>query len=487
MHTGPRSTRTSPNPKVPDFHRFQHWFSLEAAEGRVDPLLVPSSLAPERAADASSQLNWAPRSSLVPGMTVAGYLDASHSIGESGRLTTAAVRAAGIPFQSVVYDAGKMSFAEARSSNEPCANYDTNLVIVNADQFAEFAANAGAAFFEGRYTIAQWAWEVEDFPARWHGVFDLVDEVWALSDFTRRSVQAVTDKPVFAAPLPVLVPEVAAGIGRASFGLPQSRFIFLFCLDLLSVVERKNPVGVIDAFKRAFAIEEGPVLVVKTVNGESKEMDLEMVRYAAADRTDVLVIDDPLPRPELGSLMATADCYVSLHRSEGFGLTMAESMALGKPVIATAYSGNLDFMTDENSFLVPFSWAPVPSGAGPYPVGTRWADPDLDAAAAIDARRRRFPRPGSRGRRAWARGCEEVSQPGEAFRVRPGPIRGDREASADPWAATENGCARDRRRRAVWPLERCDPILERAVRGSVGGDRGRRGRRKGDRTQLGRF
>ena len=283
----------------------------------------------------------------------------------------------------MVYDSGKMSFAGSRSSKEPCANYDMNLVIVNADQFAEFAANAGAGFFEGRYTIAQWAWEVEEFPARWHSVFDLVDEVWALSDFTRQSVQAVTHKPVFAAPLPVLVPEIDPGVGRAAFGLPPGRFVFLFCLDLHSVVERKNPVGVIDAFKRAFAPEEGPVLVVKTVNGRTREMDLEMVRYAAAGRTDVFVIDDPLPRPELGSLMAAADCYVSLHRSEGFGLTMAESMALGKPVIATAYSGNLDFMTDENSFLVPFSWALVPPGADPYPPGTRWAEPDLDAAAVI--------------------------------------------------------------------------------------------------------
>ena len=236
-----------------------------------------------------------------------------------------------------------------------------------------------------------------------------------MSDFTRRSVQAVTDKPVFAAPLPVLVPEVAPGIWTCELRPATDRFIFLFCLDLLSVIERKNPLGVIDAFKRAFGLEEGPVLVVKTVNGElegdgSGDGALCGGRPARCRRDRRIL----LPRPELGSLMAAADCYVSLHRSEGLGLTMAESMALGKPVIATGYSGNLDFMTDENSFLVPFSWAPVPSGAGPYPVGTRWADPDLDAAAAIDARRRGFPRPGSRGRRARARGCAEVSQPGEA-------------------------------------------------------------------------
>ncbi len=204
-----------------------------------------------------------------------------------------------------------------------------------------------------------------------------------LVGISRRAIAAATDKPVFASPLPVLVPEVSPEIGRKNLGLPEDGYLFLFCFDLHSVVERKNPVGVIEAFRRAFSPGEGPTMVVKTVNGNSREMDLEMVRYAAAGRPDVIVMDRQLRRTELGSLMASADCYVSLHRSEGFGLTMAESMALGKPVIATGYSGNLDFMTDENSFLVPFSWTRVPPGADPYPAGSRWAEPDLDAAAAI--------------------------------------------------------------------------------------------------------
>ena len=151
-----------------------------------------------------------------------------------------------------------------------------------------------------------------------------------------------------------------------------------------------------------------------------------MVRYAATGRPDVLVIDGHLPRAELGSLMAAADCYVSLHRSEGFGLTMAESMALGKPVIATAYSGNLDFMNDENSFLVPFSWATVPPGAGPYPVGARWADPDLDAAAAIMRTVVGSPDVAEAVAARGPRGDAEVPQLGEALSIRPRPIRGDR-------------------------------------------------------------
>jgi glycosyltransferase involved in cell wall biosynthesis len=371
-----------PDPQGADFDGFQNWFNLEAAQGRIDPLLVPADLPPLEDPHLAT-LQWAPRDSLRPGLNVAGYLDSSHSIGESARLTTATVAASGIPFQSVVYGAGRMSLATSTQSSAPRDDYDTNLVVVNADQFADFVRCAGAAFFDGRYTIAQWAWELEVFPARWHDAFARVDEIWALSEFSRASIQSATEKPVFAAPLAVLAPDTAPGVGRAELGLPEDRYVFLFCLDLHSVVERKNPVGAIEAFKRAFSPGEGPLLVIKTVNGDSREMDLELVRYAARDRPDVIVTDGHLPRAEQGSLMAASDCYVSLHRSEGFGLTMAEAMALGKPVIATAYSGNLEFMNDDNSFLVPFSWTQVPAGAGPYPAGARWADPDVAAAASF--------------------------------------------------------------------------------------------------------
>ena len=210
--------------------------------------------------------------------------------------------------------------------------------------------------------------------SRRQGAVDLVDEIWAISEFTRESIASATDKPVFSSPPPVVVPEVASDVDRSAFGLEDGRFVFLFS-STSSRWSRKNPLGLIDAFFRAFTDGEGPMLVIKTVNGESNPMDLEMVRLAAAGRSDVSVIDATVSAGELGALMQMTDCYVSLHRSEGFGLTMAESMILGKPVIATAYSGNLDFMTEQNSFLVPYSWAEVPRGAGPYPAGARWASP----------------------------------------------------------------------------------------------------------------
>jgi glycosyltransferase involved in cell wall biosynthesis len=171
--------------------------------------------------------------------------------------------------------------------------------------------------------------------------------------------------------------------GSVPASVPAGRFVFLFTFDFLSVFERKNPLAIVEAFSKAFTPSEGPVLVVKSVNGDLRRLGRDRVRLAAADRPDIVLIEDYLTNDERDALLARADAYVSLHRAEGFGLTMAEAMILGKPVIATGYSGNLDFMTEENSFLVPYEMAEVPPGCEPYLPGTPWAEPDVDVAARL--------------------------------------------------------------------------------------------------------
>ena len=385
------------DPQGKDFWRFVGWFEEEASAGRIDPLMVRS--VQSRRADPSFRPNAPLRigdatPDQTAGLNIAGYLDASHSIGELGRLTERAVEASGIDFQSVVYDPSDGSVVLLEDSDEKAlahstrdqrqpADFGTNLVVVNADQLPSFATRVGASFFEGRYTIGCWAWELSTFPDRWADSFELVDEIWAISEFSRQSIASVTGKPVFNVAPPVMLPQIAPGVGREAFGLDRERFVFLFCFDLLSVLERKNPLGLIEAFTSAFGPGEGPLLVLKTVNGDTKPMDLEMIRVAAYGRDDIRVIDRHLEPGHLATLMSLTDCYVSLHRSEGLGLTMAESMLLAKPVIATGYSGNLEFMTEENSFLVPHTWAQVPEGCDPYPRGAQWAEPDLAAAAQM--------------------------------------------------------------------------------------------------------
>jgi SAM-dependent methyltransferase len=209
-----------------------------------------------------------------------------------------------------------------------------------------------------------------------------VDEVWAISEFSRRAIAAATKKPVFAFPLPVAAPRPRRGFDRSGLGLPDG-FLFLFCFDFLSVSQRKNPRGLIEAFSTAFAPGEGPTLVLKAINGEFQLAELEAMKLLAAARPDIIVIDRYLDDDENAALMDACDCYVSLHRSEGFGLTMAEAMALGKPVIATAYSGNLDFMDDDTAYLVPWTEGWVPEGCPPYRGGARWAEPDIAVAAQL--------------------------------------------------------------------------------------------------------
>jgi glycosyltransferase involved in cell wall biosynthesis len=302
-------------------------------------------------------------------------------VGQLGRMAAAAVEAAAIPVSHHVTSettSRQSHHFESRDGDE----FNVNLVCVNADELPRFANQVGREFFDAHYTIGYWAWELPVFPSRFASAFDYVDEIWGCSSFTAHAISSATSKPVFAFAPPILPPTTAPPFDRAVLGIPDGP-MFLFCFDMLSVMERKNPIGLVDAFTRAFAPGEGPVLVIKVMNGERSISELERLRVHASGRPDVVVIDRYLDYADTTALMAACDCYASLHRSEGFGLTMAEAMALGKPVVATGFSGNMDFMTDRTAFLVPWSEAEVPAGCDPYPPGAPWAQPDIDGAAEL--------------------------------------------------------------------------------------------------------
>jgi glycosyltransferase involved in cell wall biosynthesis len=182
-------------------------------------------------------------------------------------------------------------------------------------------------------------------------------------------------------PLPV-VPPPPAKVDRSHFGLSEDAYLFLFTFDVSSQLERKNPFGLIQAFRRAFGGQSDVVLILKYTNAEYDPREVARLREASHG-SNVVHVEGYLTRDELAGLMRAADCYVSLHRAEGFGLTIAEAMALGKPVIATNYSGNTDFMTASNSYPVDYRLVPIARDYGPYLRGMSWADPDLDQATAL--------------------------------------------------------------------------------------------------------
>ncbi len=318
-----------------------------------------------------------------PGVNVAGYLRAELGVGEAARRLVRALEVAGIPHSTHAYGRTVSRqlhpFQEGTSGRKD--TYDINVVCVNADELPNFRDDVGPAFFEGRYTIGLWFWEVSRFPPEFARSCELVDEVWVASDFVREAVGAATTKPVVTIPLPI-EQVTSPVVPRSALGLPDG-YVFLFAFDYLSVFERKNPLGLIEAFSRAFQPDEGPVLVIKTINGDLDPTSRARLEEKADARPDVLVLDGYVTAEERDSLVAACDCYVSLHRSEGYGLTMAEALALGKPVIATGYSGNLAFMDGATSHLVPYELSTIPEGCGPYPPGGEWAEPDLTAAADL--------------------------------------------------------------------------------------------------------
>jgi glycosyltransferase involved in cell wall biosynthesis len=320
---------------------------------------------------------------------VAGYFKGVMGTGEHARQLLEALRAQGIPVATTTLHPDGSPEDEELAADLPGLKpaddigvfAPFNLLCANADMVPAVATQLGEEFFAGRHTIAFWAWEVASFPRRFLPAFDHVDEVWVGSRHVRDAVGSIATVPVLVIPQPVSMPPDAASAAPPP-GLP-SGFRFLFAFDYLSVVERKNPLATIEAFKRAFDPGSGATLLVKTLNDEFDRAAHESVREAAAKHPDVQLLERRLPRSERDGLMNAVDCYVSLHRAEGFGYTLAESMWLGKPVIATGYSGNVDYMNAQNSYLVDYRLVPTGAGHDPYPPEGEWAEPDVDHAARL--------------------------------------------------------------------------------------------------------
>ena len=424
-----------------DAPRYLEWIHHDG----VVQAYIPPALLPERRAAETSTRN--EPHAFAEGLNIAGYFRAELGIGEAARRLVSAVAAARIPYSTITTDAGALSRQahEFGSHPEGVGAYDVNLVCVNADMTSRFARDMGREFSEGRYTVGYWFWEVDRFPPKLHAAFDAVDEVWTATDFVADAVRQAGRVPVFTVPVPLTSPRQSPPITRDGLGLPD-RFLFLFSFDFLSVFERKNPLALVRAFARAFESGSGPRLLIKTINGHIRLNDLERLRAEIGDRPDIHLVDGYYTAAENDALVERCDCYVSLHRSEGLGLTMAEAMAAGKPVIATGYSGNMQFMTAENSFLVDHLLTRVPPGCEPYPEDAMWADPDPDHAGRL--MRHVYAEPheaAARGRRARADIRERHSV----------------EASAAAIAGRLEAIRRERRSRTVVPA--AQPASETAA------------------------
>jgi len=341
-------------------HSVRHW--LERIAGKT------TTIAPEK----------------QPGINLIGYAHGEFGVAEILRRYAYALHDGGVPFVVRNFDIGVPSRESDRSMqaflSEQC-RHEVNLFCINADQMPVAREQMGDAVFAGRYNIGCWFWELEKFPEEWHGAIDMVDEIWVTSPFVRDAIAACTPKPVHIIPVALEV-NLPRSYSRGEFGLAEGVFVCLFSFDFNSYTTRKNAEGAIAAFRRAFADGRRDVcLLIKTINGERHPDALRALTEAAGGDDRIEVRDGFLDRIEMWALQACCNCYVSLHRSEGLGLGMAECMLFGTPVVATAYSGNLAFMDADNSCLVGYSLVAVKEGEYPAWRDQHWAEPDIDQAA----------------------------------------------------------------------------------------------------------
>jgi glycosyltransferase involved in cell wall biosynthesis len=357
-----------------ELRRFR-WWTQTYARAENPWVQVLGHYVPTREVISSGRINC--------GTDVVGFFNAEHGIGEASRLLVEALRAAHTPISTLTYR-NTESRQKFPFEADDVGRYKTVITAINAELNAPLHQSFGVFFFRDTYKIGQWFWELEVAPPWYKPAYKYVNELWAPTRFIEQMLRKEAPKNVHVEymPLPLRQPRVVENARRSDLGL-DDRFMFLFTFDFMSVMKRKNPMGLINAFTKAFAPGEGPMLVLKCINGETRPEMFESMKKAVIGRDDIIIMNKYLDSEMSAALMNLCDCYVSLHRSEGLGLTIAEAMLLGKPVIATGYSGNLDFMTPGTSFMVPWTRVKVGEGAEAYSSKATWAEPDIDVAAEM--------------------------------------------------------------------------------------------------------
>jgi GT2 family glycosyltransferase len=320
----------------------------------------------------------------TPGVNVLGYHHISSGLGSIARQIALSLEAAGVPVVQVDND---ISTSPRRRAARPIPPrlHDVTIAVVTAFEFAAIAERYPQLFGPDRRVVGVWFWELAQVPDEHRRAAAHADEIWAPSRFVLDTYRPVLEPevPVRYAPFRVDEPDVDEDLvarWRHEWG---DDVVFLVAFDFLSIFERKNPLGAISAFRTAFAGDDRRVrLIIKSINGEQRPDDLASVRAAAAGDPRIELHDVHLDDSEHHALLAAADCLVSLHRSEGYGLHPALAMWVGTVVVATRYSGVVDFLDDTCAAMIDHTMVPVSGGQGIYADTASWADPDLAQAAA---------------------------------------------------------------------------------------------------------
>lgn len=358
---------------IPSKARMRFWETLNKVNAR-DPC--------------SDFENFRPSTDIPPDsapLVVAGIFRSASGIGAAARSTFHALRASSLNpvavditelFTRVDYD------PSITLSDLPRMSQGTLILHINAPETPAALKHLGYLRGKRWRVIGYWAWELPVFPKGWDLSLRYVSELWTLSEFSASSFRQHDSAPkVKSFPIAINVPDDAV-LASNQIRKENKIFTVLTMADALSSFSRKNPAGAVRAFRTAFGNDPTRRLIVKTRNLDASTDAQAVLSEAIGDAKNIEVIDGALPEKDHLALLASVDALISLHRAEGFGMPLAEGMAFGLPIVATGWSGNMSFMTSENSLPVKYSLVQAADPFGLYDgFGSLWAEPDENDAA----------------------------------------------------------------------------------------------------------
>lgn len=321
------------------------------------------------------------------GVNVFGYINGEFGLGEAVRLIIKAILSNGIPVALINYDVTTNHRHEDKTYIDFSAEapYSINLILLGPSEAKKILTHySNAEFFRGKYNIFYLNWESEYFPQEYSDNLSFYDEIWVPAKYCQHVISKVSNVPVSVVHYPIEIKFLDVIDTEANDFYDKSRFNFLFIFDYNSTMERKNTLNLIEAFKKAFKKDDKSVrLTIKTSRSNRFSKEKAKLVASIGDYENISIVEKIFEKETLHTIIKLCDCYISLHRSEGFGLTLAEAMFFGKPVIATGYSGNLEFMNSENSYLVNYEVCKADTGIINYDINTVWSNPDVNHAVEL--------------------------------------------------------------------------------------------------------
>jgi len=323
------------------------------------------------------------------GVNLVGYARGELGIGEDVRMLAAALQKAQIPFNIINVEPGANVSQRDTSAEKWLSekfDYAISIFCMTGIEMTRMTLEKGLEWLEGHYNIGLWPWELPEWPKAWHHALNLVDELWGISRYTADAYsEAAGSLPVLPMPLPVSIDAENVQADRQKWNLPEDAYLFVFSFDMNSTLARKNPIATVEAFLDAFADQPNKRvgLVIKVSHLNTKHSAWKALAKLITKDKRIQLISGELRKSEVLSLYKSCDCFVSLHRAEGFGRGLAEAKRLGLALITTRFSGNMEYCTDENTYLVDYKLVPVRADEYFYGEGQQWAEPDKQQAAKL--------------------------------------------------------------------------------------------------------